>query len=379
MADYLHIISFDVPYPANYGGVIDVYFKIKSLHEAGVRVILHCFLYNDKQEAAELEKICYEVHYYQRNTSMKAHLSLLPYTVYSRKNDALLVRLQADGYPILFEGLMSCYYLSHPSLRHRVKLLRECNIEHNYYYQLFKTAKGTAKRLFYFIESLKLRFFERKLRWAAIVYAISASEQAQLQQRYPGQNITFMPCYHSNDKLRIKPGQSDYLLYHGNLSVAENELAAIYLSEEVFAHLPYRCIIAGMKPGILLQNQVAKFGNIQLIANPDENEMARLIQNAQINVLITQQTTGLKIKLLNALFSGRHVIANEGILEGSGLDNLCHIANTAEEQIRLCNQLMNLPFDEKQITEREQQLHPLYSNQFQAEFIASAIRIHHIE
>jgi hypothetical protein len=107
--------------------------------------------------------------------------------------------------------------------------------------------------------------------------------------------------------------------------------------------------------------------------------MARLIQNAQINVLITQQTTGLKIKLLNALFSGRHVIANEGILKGSGLDRLCHIANTAAEQIQYCNELMKQPFDEKMIAEREEQLLPLYSNQFQAEFIVSAIRSEHLQ
>ena len=379
MDNYLHIISFDVPYPANYGGVIDVYYKIKSLHQTGIKVILHCFLYNDKKEAAQLEAVCHQVYYYQRNTSFLAQCSYLPYTVYSRKNNKLLERLLADEHPILFEGLMSCYYLNHPALRHRMKLVRECNIEHEYYYQLFKTATGFGKRLFYWIESVKLRRFEANLTHAAGIYAISASEQQQLRQRYPGQNIVFMPCYHSNEKLNIIAGKSDYLLYHGNLSVAENELAAMYLSEEVFAHLPYRCIIAGMKPGIRLQNQVAKFGNIQLIANPAETEMARLIQNAQINVLITQQTTGLKIKLLNALFSGRHVVANDGILEGSGLDRLCHIANTAEEQIQFCNELMKQPFDEKMMAEREEQLLPLYSNQFQAEFIASAIRSEHLQ
>ena len=41
----LHIISFDVPFPADYGGVIDVFFKIKALHKADVKIILHCFEY----------------------------------------------------------------------------------------------------------------------------------------------------------------------------------------------------------------------------------------------------------------------------------------------------------------------------------------------
>jgi hypothetical protein len=40
----LHIISFNVPYPPNYGGVMDVFFKIRALHEQGIKIHLHCFL-----------------------------------------------------------------------------------------------------------------------------------------------------------------------------------------------------------------------------------------------------------------------------------------------------------------------------------------------
>ncbi len=38
---HLHIIAFDIPFPPDYGGVIDVYYKIKTLSEAGVRIHLH--------------------------------------------------------------------------------------------------------------------------------------------------------------------------------------------------------------------------------------------------------------------------------------------------------------------------------------------------
>ena len=42
---HLHIISFDIPYPPNYGGVIDVYYKIRTLHKLGIKIHLHCFEY----------------------------------------------------------------------------------------------------------------------------------------------------------------------------------------------------------------------------------------------------------------------------------------------------------------------------------------------
>ena len=62
--------------------------------------------------------------------------------------------------------------------------------------------------------------------------------------------------------------------------------------------------------------------------------MNNLIENAQIHILITFQATGLKLKLLNSLFAGRHTIINQLMVTGSGLQKICHIANTAEEIIR---------------------------------------------
>ena len=57
----LHIVSFDVPFPANYGGVIDVFYKIKSMHQERVGVILHCFQYG-REKSEELESICEKVY-----------------------------------------------------------------------------------------------------------------------------------------------------------------------------------------------------------------------------------------------------------------------------------------------------------------------------
>ena len=65
--NHLHIIAFDVPYPANYGGVIDVFYRVKALSEAGVKVHLHCFEYGRGEQ--EILKRCHEVKYYKRDTS----------------------------------------------------------------------------------------------------------------------------------------------------------------------------------------------------------------------------------------------------------------------------------------------------------------------
>ena len=47
---HLHIVCLDVPYPVDYGGVFDLFYKIKALSEAGVKIHLHCFEYGRGQQ-----------------------------------------------------------------------------------------------------------------------------------------------------------------------------------------------------------------------------------------------------------------------------------------------------------------------------------------
>ena len=365
MTKFLHVISFDIPFPANYGGAIDVFYKLKALNDCGVKIILHCFQYN-RVQAPELESICEKVYYYHRNTSVFAHLSFLPYTVFSRKNDILIQNLTKDEYPILFEGLMSCYYIADTRIENRMKIYREANIEHDYYRELARSTKDLTNKLYFLIESFKFKVFETKLQAADSLIAVSQSDASQLKSRFPDKTVKFIPCFHPNNELISLPGKSNYLLYHANLSVPENEFAAIYLCEKVFSKLTHNCIIAGLNPTKRLRNTISKYPNIQLEANPDSERMNELVQQAQVNVLVTFQGTGLKLKLLNTLFMGRHVLVNKLMLEGSGLDVLCIISDIDIEQIQTCNRLMEIPFTTSDIELRKNILFPQFSNIEQA-------------
>ena len=44
----IHIITHQVPWPVDFGGVFDLFYKIKSLSEVGVKIHLHCFTKNDE-------------------------------------------------------------------------------------------------------------------------------------------------------------------------------------------------------------------------------------------------------------------------------------------------------------------------------------------
>lgn len=372
MNKHLHIISFNIPWPANYGGIIDVFHKIRTLHGMGVKIILHCFEY-ERPHAPELEAYCEQVYYYKRNTGILPNITLLPYNVYSRKCPELLENLLKDDYPILFEGLHCCYYIGDPRLKGRKKIYRESNIEHDYFRHLALAEKNFIKKSFFRVEAYRFERYQQVLEHADLMLAVSTSDTAYLQKTFPERQVEYMPSFHPNEQITAQPGQSDFVLYHGKLSVPENTQAALYLVKHVFRKLPFTCIIAGMDPPTELVRAVAPYPNIRIEANPSEEWMNTLIREAQIHVLITFQDTGLKLKLLNSIFAGRYAVVNRLMTVGSGLEQLCHIADTPKAIIQTCNQLMTTTLSPEAIEQRANLLFPLYSNTHQGERLFNLI------
>ena len=145
-----------MPFPANYGGVIDVYYKLKALHSLGVKITLHCFEYG-RERSLELNKVCKEVHYYKRNIYKNPYSGNLPYIISTRNNSELLEKLLQDQHPILFEGLHTTFYLNHPSLASRTKFVRTHNIEFEYYRNLEAVESNYLKKLFFKKETERLQ------------------------------------------------------------------------------------------------------------------------------------------------------------------------------------------------------------------------------
>ena len=364
---HLHIVSFDIPYPPNYGGVIDVFFKIKSLWEAGIKIHLHCFEYPGRDRADELHKFCETVNYYPRKTGLASALSLKPYIVSGRRSEALFNKLIQDDHPILFEGLHSCFYIDEPRLKNRFKIYRESNIEHRYYFNLFKVEHRAYNKFYYFVESLKLRAYQKKLRHADLMLAVSQKDTEYLQSKFPKNIVKHLPSFHANSTTKIKKGKGRYALYHGNIEVPENAYAAKYLINKVFSDVDFPLVIAGMNPPEEINRLVEQHENIEMIANPDDQKMFELIRNAHINVLVTFQATGLKLKLLNTLYNGRFCVVNDKMLSGTPLGGVCDVANNEAELREKISTLARQEFNDELIKERDYKLNGLYCNKTNAE------------
>lgn len=356
---HIHIISFDVPYPANYGGVIDIFYKIKALHSRGIKIHLHCFEYG-RTEALHLEVFCEKVYYYKRKMSKTYLLNTLPFVVVTRSSEKLMENLLRDKHPILFEGLHSCFHLNDQRLKGRIKIVRTHNIEHDYYNNLANVEKTGFRKIYFNSESKKLKRFETILNKANHVAAISSADTKELSKRY--KNVHHITAFHPNEEVKILEGKGNFCLYHGNLEVGENNEAALYLVNQVFSKVKTPLIIAGHKPSKELIQAVAEHSHIQLKANIPTSEIDELIKNAQINVLPTFQATGIKLKLLAALFTGRYCIVNSPMVVNTGLEDLCSIQDSPEKMTIEILNLFERSFDMHEKQKREAILSTNFSN-----------------
>ncbi len=377
----LHIISFDIPFPADYGGVMDVFYKIKALHDAGIAVILHCFQYRERTPQAELEKYCAEVHYYPRALSPLSMLSNQPFIVRSRTSSNLLKNLLKDDAPILFEGLHSCAYIGEKKLKSRLKILRMHNVEWEYYRNLQALETKIWKKIYFASESKKLQSFENQiLKNANIILTISPDDTAYFEEEIEKRgiqtqpNVIYIPPFHPNLTVESRTGTGSYVLFHGKLSVSDNEEVAMYLIKKVFSRRDIPFVVAGKNPSEQLLALAKQYENITIRPNPTETEMTDLIQNAQINVILSFQRAGMKLKLLNALYRGRHCIANRHTVQNTGLEPLCYVKNTSRDIRSLVESLMNVQFSDKQISERKNILERDFSNKMNVEKIIKQLK-----
>lgn len=360
--DHLHIISFDIPFPPSYGGVIDVFFQIFHLSKAGIKVHLHAFDYGKGKRSKELEQICYSVNYYPRRTGLLSALSNKPYITGSRKSEALVLELLKDDYPILFEGLHTCYHISDKRLANRLKIFRETNIEHRYYGYLVLAEINPFYKFYFAIAAIKLRFYQRVIRYADLVLCVSEADTIYYKKKFHKTPVVFMPCFHKNEEVLLEKGAGSYILFHGNLEVSENVKATIYLMEKVMNDIDYRFIIAGNNPTSRIKKIALRHPNVEIISNPNEEQMEMLIRKAHLHLLVTFQATGLKLKLLNALFRGKLVVANSKMTHGTGLAPLCFIADTPDELKSYIHQLTDYDYNFAEIGRRRELLLNRFNN-----------------
>lgn len=349
----LHIISFDVPFPADYGGIIDVFYRAKALKESGVIIVLHCF-YKDQPSTADFSEIADEVYFYPRKTGFLTHLSFTPYIVKSRINKELIERLSKDDHPILAEGHHCAGILRSKDIDPERVSVRIHNNEVDYYIGLYSKETNFYKKFYYLIESYKLKLFERQLKKAKALYCLNPSDV--LHYSSINKNTRYWRIGVDNNFVNTNINPINQVAYVGNLGVNENSNAVYHLVElwkNQDIQLPL--IIAGKNPPrelvLFLQKQ-----QIKLISNPNDTQIDRLLHDSKFNICYTNQATGMKIKLLHNLLKGNICLANDKMVQETDVKEFVVIFNSGT----INDLLENTTYSPNKINEIKHSVQALY-------------------
>ncbi len=321
MNNKIHVVSFDVPFPPDYGGVLDVYLRAKGLKQLGYSVILHCYEYGRGRDH-DFSEIADQIYYYDRKIGMRSVLSNLPFIVKSRNSQALLNRLLEDDFPVLLEGQHSTFWMKELLKSDRKVAVRMHNIEWQYYRDLAKGAKTTSERLFFGMEARKLRKHENQLKKAALL-CISETDQAYYTDL--GFQAYYLPVTINSD-LVLEPLEGEtFALFHGNLSVAENQEAIDRLIRENKTNkIDLPLVIAGKNPPAGLVKKI-EAQCWKCIPNPSDAELNDLMRSCSLHLVIGFKSSGIKLKVIRALLTGKPCIATKEMIGTPALEKHCEI------------------------------------------------------
>jgi hypothetical protein len=337
----LHIISFDNPFPPDYGGVIDVFFKIRALHKSGHDIYLHCFVEDRDQIAQELRSITKKIWFYKKNRNPFFMFSKIPFAVKSRFDSNLVANINSIDAPILFEGLQATMLLNKVDLGDRKLLLRLHNIESAYFSGTAKSEKNWFRKFLYFSEAVKYRKYEKIISRFDAVFALSVLEHEWVQA-FSG-NSVYVPVFHGNEPIADLSDFGYFSLYHGDLRLADNRKSAEFLIN-AFKNTGSKFVVASGKGEFFINSRIKNASNIEFIKIKNQSELDNLLQKAHINVLVSFQQSGTKLKLVNSLFKSRFCLINRNIVDDPKIMDLCETAETEADFINKIRLLSQTPF-----------------------------------
>lgn len=362
----LHLVAHNVPWPADNGGLLDIYYKIKALVEVGVQVHVHAYVY-DRPASEEIGRLCASVSWYRRSRNPLLLLKPEPYIVASRRHPALLKALCKKPLPVVFDTLHTTAFLGHAELQNHPRFVRTHNIEHLYYGGLAGATRHPVRQHYYRLEACKLRLYEKNLNKATGLLAISPADAVHFARYAPTETILPFHPY----TFKLPASTQPFALYHGNLIVEENQKAALWLVKKVWIRPEVKkipLIIAGNGAPEILKRAIAGNPMVQLKENISHEDVLDLVKKARLHVLPTFQATGVKLKLIAALSMGFHILCNTLMVEGTGLEHCVPTADDPETFALMASVLFEQDRpQENWVQARIQAFENLLSNRLNAE------------
>ncbi|WP_428225499.1 hypothetical protein [Flavobacterium sp.] len=366
----IHLVSFDNPFPPVYGGIIDVYFKICALKRIGVKVYLHCFVDVIPKECEVLGNLVEELHFYKKKKYPWLLFSKFPLSVAIRSSEELLNRLNQNDFPILFESLKTTAVLTDKRLLNTNCFLRLHNLEDNYFRGIALQETNWIKRILFKLEAFKYERYKAVFEKNKEIFTISNFENSILTAS--GFNSRLIPAFSGNLEIKSKNGLGTYCLYHGDLRTSDNQQAVNFLLDLFENKINRSLKIASSTIPTVLLNRINALDHVEYVKVSSNEHLESLVIEAQVHLLFSFQNSGTKLKIINALFKGRHIICNENMIDDEKALALCHLYNGSESDlIDMINRLFELPYQSS--PQRNSYLLEMYNDIITAQKLKIAI------
>jgi len=316
------------PYPPNFGGVYDVFARIKDLKSIGCTIDL---VYTEKQkpqaeDIAFLSQYINKAFFVKRKNKIHNLLSLKPLQVNSRSG-LRNIFLEENYDLLIIEGDSAAEVLKNNSLKAKKRVLRVHNNESYYFKNLAKSATNPLEKLYYYSESIKFKKYSKML-YKSIdrLWFISKDEYSNYKKTKNHTKGIHLPSpVKMNETNSINDLNTMKVLFVGALFMPNNLEAIDWYLKNIHEHIlqdfpEYTFLIAGSTGRFTKDYYNEKFSGyqaIELFFNLES--LDEVYKKASIFVNPMQHGAGVKIKSIHSMINGLPLVSTKIGSEGIGL------------------------------------------------------------
>ena len=337
----INIWSMDRLETTSYGGTLEVRGQVINAIKSGFQVILYGWSKSKIQHASPESIVGVQFQTLKRNQSLFKLFKTAPYIVSSRNTSIARHKSSIQRGKVIINGVHCSGILILEN-----SILRIHNPEREYYKSLGRQSKGLIAFYFY-LESLKLKFWERKLakEWVGIVWTLTNTDLQfwmDLKPKSKAKIVGPLAVFDYNiseSKARVKS-----LLVPGKFSVKENE-SALKMSLNANG---WDIIWAGH--GLSKNLKKSLNNKVSYIENPTDHEISNLFKSSHATLIHAEHNLGIKMKLIQALHQSRWIIASDMAMVGIPYSSLDGILTYSDSKtfIDALNQINDTSWDKSQ-------------------------------
>lgn len=351
-------ITLESILPANTGGRIGVYKRLEQISKT--EDIYLFYPYDNDNELTyveELQKYCKEVHAYNRNKNKILGILKLwkyPFTVSSR----VISEMENDIKKCIDDNHIDVINVDFPHMCACLEnlncdipiVLNEHNIEWKVYKTIAKSHKNILKKLAYFVDSYRLKYYERNLfkkhKFSKVTFVSSKDMQFMIDNGMINhKQAVLIPVGADRHEIKHTTHKGINILFVGKMSYGPNVEAVTWFSKNVMPKLVKDEGLTNLTFYIVGKEPIDEVKSLEadhIVVTGMVDDVSEYYNKADLVVLPLKNGGGVKVKLLEAISYKKKIVSTSVGVEGTYYaDHLIPVADDSDEFAKYCVDILN--------------------------------------